>query len=811
MPLDSLYTIIIFSVWGGVLIFLIYLYLKRRPRKKVPEPPVQTSDMKSSQNDLTSSYLSEILNNLDIIIFSIDDRGVFTLSEGSGLKNIGLEKDQIVGQSVFEVYKDNKEILTNIRLALNGETFTAVVRNSGRVFQTHYKPIFSNNKVSGVIGVAFDITEQRKAKDHLYHYEERFQVLAENIPGVIYLCRNDEQYSSIYINEHIKELTGYSKNDLEQGKVTLAELIHPDYRKKVIDNVNKMLEERKPFEVTYKIKQKKGGWKWVREIGVGIFRNDEPVMLEGFITDISEKIMIEHALRESEEKLRKIVDKSNDAIYVIQGKQFVMINEKFLDLFGYTSEEVMVPDFTFENLLDEGSIALIEDRRQKRERGEEVSDRISFVGKTKENNKIHLEASIANIEWEGSPAVLGILRDVTSQKHLEEQLRHSQKIEAVGRLAGGLAHDFNNILTAISGYADMIDRKVEDGPIKGNVKEIITSADRATKLIQQLLAFSRRQVIKPVPVNINAIIEAMDALLYRVVGENVKYETFFEDDIGTIEIDPALLEQIIMNLVINARDAMPDGGTLTIETFNTELSSDYMETYPDVAPGKYVVLAISDTGIGIAPEIRDKIYEPFFTTKEKGKGTGLGLSTVYGIVKQSGGHVVCYSEVKNGTIFKIYFKRVEKEVVTVPVQKPVSDGEYPRAKNETVLIVEDEGSVRRFCNNVLTDLGYTVIEAKDGKEALKISQNQLQNIDLLITDIMMPGINGKELADKLCNKKENLEVIFISGYTNDVIVNRGILEPDITFIQKPFSAKTLSVHVREVLDGEKTGSGDVDG
>jgi len=816
MSIDSFTSIVILGVWGAVLLFLVYLYLKRRTEEKRSQEterhqetaPVSANE--SNQGADTShqsgSVLPHIINSLDIVIFAVDNQGTFTLSEGQGLKNLGFEKNQIVGRSIFEVYKDNKEILTNIRRALHGESFTATVRSNGRVFQTHYNPIGAKGKITEVVSVAFDITEQQKAKDHLYESEERFRVLAENIPGIIYLCHNDEQFSIIYINEHVSELTGYTVEDFKNGNISLSRLIHPDYRESVHTHVSEMLEAQKPFEMSYKIMHKDGSSRWVSEIGVGIVRENKPVMLEGFITDISDKKMIETALRESEEKLRKIVEKSNDAIYVIQGKQFVMVNEKFLGLFGYNVEEVMSSNFTFMNLLDEDSIPLIEERRKKRERGEDVSDRISFIGKTKYNQKIHLEASIATIEWESKPAVLGILRDITSQKQLEEQLRHSQKIEAVGRLAGGLAHDFNNILTAISGYADLIDRKVTDGPVKDNIKEIITASDRATNLIQQLLAFSRRQVLKPVPVNLNSIITAMDALLNRVVGENIDTKTYFDDKLGAIEIDPALLEQVIMNLVINARDAMPDGGTLTIETFNTELSANYSETHPDVMPGKYVALAVSDSGIGIAEDIRDQIYEPFFTTKEKGKGTGLGLSTVYGIIKQSGGHIWCYSEVAKGTTFKIYFPRVDKIVEEAPVKKELTDINYPKAKNETILIAEDEDSVRRFCNNVLTDLGYNVLQAKDGMEALQVSKKYKNSIDLLVTDIMMPGLNGKELADRLTKEYDTLKVIFISGYTNNVILNRGILNPGIDFIQKPFTAKTLSFRVREVLDNNGEGS-----
>lgn len=812
MMLDPLYTIAIFGVWGAVLIFLMYLYLKQRNRER------QSMDSSDANRQTTNeagqitghahrgvSYLEQILNNIDIIIFTIDAKGIFTLSEGRGLHSIGLSKDQVVGRSIFEIYKGNKEILGTIRRALNGESFTATVRESGRMFQTHYNPVYQEGEVVEVTGVAFDITEHQKAKDHLYESEERFRILAENIPGVIYLCKNDDHHSLIYINEHIQALTGYSILDFEDGSISLMQLIHPDDRQNVTQHIDEMLGAQKPFEISYRMKHKDGRWKWVSEIGVGVYRENQPVMLEGFITDITDHKIIENALLESEEKLRKIVEKSNDAIYVIQGKQFVMVNEKFLDIFGYTAGEVMSTGFTFMKLLDEDSIPLIEERRKKRERGEEVSDRIVFVGRNKDRKKIHLEASLATIEWERKPAVLGILRDVTSQKHLEEQLRHSQKIEAVGRLAGGLAHDFNNILTAISGYAALVATKITDEQAKANVSEIITASDRATKLIQQLLAFSRRQVVKPIPVDLNAIINAMDSLLHRVAGENVELHTYFEESLGTIEIDPALVEQVIMNLIINARDAMPDGGVLSVETFNTELSADYGDTHPDVVPGKYVAIAISDTGIGIAEDIRDQIYEPFFTTKEKGKGTGLGLSTVYGIVKQSGGHIWCYSEVARGTTFKIYFPRVDKEV-KVPLKKdPALIEEVPKGKNETILIAEDEDSVRRFCSNVLSDLGYTILQAKDGMEALQISQRHPHNIDLLVTDIMMPGLNGRELADRLVKERKSIKVIFISGYTNHVVINRGIIDSGLAFIQKPFTPKTLGIRVREVLDGKQNG------
>jgi two-component system, cell cycle sensor histidine kinase and response regulator CckA len=631
--------------------------------------------------------------------------------------------------------------------------------------------------------------------------DERFRILAKNIPGVIYLCSNDENFTLIYTNEHISVLTGYAVKDFEDGIVSFGQLIHPDDKASVVRHINEMVEAGKPFELKYRLKHKKGHWIWVHEIGVGVFKQNRHVMLEGFMTDISDQVIVENALLASEEKLRKIVEKSNDGIYVIQGKRFVMINEKFRSIFGYQIKEVLAPDFTFMKLLDEESIRIVEDRRTKRERGETVSDRIYFIGRTKDNKKIHLEASVSNIEWDGKPAVLGILREVTEQKHLEEQLRHAQKLEAVGRLAGSVAHDFNNILTAINGYAELVAAKVTDEHIGRHIGEIIKASDRATKLIQQLLAFSRRQVIKPVLVNLNCVIGAMDSLLHRVVGENIKIETYFDENLGTTEIDPALVEQVIMNLVVNARDAMPSGGTLTIETFSTELNEEYCSMHPSTQPGEYVVMTVSDTGVGISEDIIDRIYEPFFTTKGEGKGTGLGLSTVYGIVKQSGGHIWCYSEIGQGAMFKIYLPRIEKDVPEIPTVETAVAEPVPKAKNETVLIAEDEESVRRFCSSVLSDLGYTVLQARDGFEALRLSQKYTdKKIDLLVTDMLMPGLNGKELAERLCKVRDSLKVIYMSGYSNNTLNNQENLNLRTSFIQKPFSSKTLGTSVRAVLD-----------
>jgi two-component system, cell cycle sensor histidine kinase and response regulator CckA len=809
MDSQTLLMIILFALWAVILFAVIIFYYSYRRKKKVTRAGFRLPDRNMNQSPRaqklpvdTQRHLQQIIDTMDIIVFSIDTNRKFTLSEGRGLRKLGLATNDVVGKTVSDIYGDHKDILESIEKAFTGEEIQKIILVNDRVYDCYYNPLFKKDQIIGVTGIALDITERYRAEEGLRESEERFQTLADNIPGVIYLCHNDSRYSMVYTNPRISELTGYSKKEFEDGDIHLADLIHPDDRAAVAARIDENLLDGNQFNLIYRIKHKDGSWRWVSEIGVGVIRNGNPVLLEGFITDITAQKVTENALKESEQKFRKIVESTNDAIYVIKGKEFVMVNQKFEQVFGYLWDEIREAGFTFVDLLDEDSIPIIEQRRRQRERGDKISDRIAFIGKTKTGKKLNLEASVSTIDWEGDPAVLGVLRDFTSQKQLEDQLRHSQKIEAVGRLAGGLAHDFNNILTAIGGYAELLSVQVgESEGLKNNVVQIQSAAQRATNLVQQLLAFSRRQVIQPIPVNLNDIITSMQSLLHRVIGEDIEVNTYLDEHLGTMEIDPALVEQVIMNLVINSRDAMPQGGKLTIETFNTELSYEYGETHTDVTPGRYVALAISDTGIGIAKEVLSQIYEPFFTTKERGKGTGLGLATVYGIVKQSGGHIWCYSEVERGTTFKIYFPRVDKPVEE-PVPQLAPTNQMPHG-TETILIVEDEESVRKLCSGILSSLGYQVLEGKDGIEGLKIFQGYGKPIHLMLTDVMMPGLNGKELSDKLLKIDPNLRVIFISGYTDNTVITHGMLEPGLTFLQKPFTPQVLAGKIREILDLNK--------
>ena len=396
----------------------------------------------------------------------------------------------------------------------------------------------------------------------------------------------------------------------------------------------------------------------------------------------------------------------------------------------------------------------------------------------------------------------GIERKRTEEalRQSEELLSQSQKLEAIGQLAGGIAHDFNNLLTAINGYSELSWRMLRDeDPIRRNLEEIKKAGERAAALTRQLLAFSRRQVLQPKALDLNAVVSDLEKMLTRLIGEDIDLQAALDSKLGSVQADPGQIEQVIMNLVVNARDAMPGGGKLTIETANVYLDKNYVAPLNSIAPGHYVMLAVSDTGMGMDEETIQRIFEPFFTTKEVGKGTGLGLATVYGIVKQSGGNVTVYSEPGRGTSFKIYLPRIDEIAPSAEQRLNQESSEIPHG-TETILLAEDEDVVRKLTCEVLEMYGYRVLEAANGGSALLICERETEPIDLLLTDVVMPEMSGRELADRLLKIRPEMKILFMSGYTDNTISHQGILEEGENFIQKPFSPESLALKVREILD-----------
>ncbi|HVO81832.1 MAG TPA: PAS domain S-box protein [Terriglobales bacterium] len=506
----------------------------------------------------------------------------------------------------------------------------------------------------------------------------------------------------------------------------------------------------------------------------------------------------EEALRRSESRYRSLVQSAVYGIYrsSVDGK-FLDVNPALIAMLGYDSpEEVLGLDPRTHVFLDpdEQSRLMKEFERSGR------LDDLEVRWKRKDGNAITVRLSGRAVSTPEEPdQVLEIIaQDVTERRVLEDQFRQAQKMEAVGRLAGGVAHDFNNLLMVISGYTEVLLERTQRGnPVYAKIEAIQQAADRATTLTRQLLAFSRKQLLELKVVDVNAIVADIERLLRPLIGESIELITRLAPDLGRTRADAGQIEQVIMNLVVNSKDAMPDGGKITIQTGNVSLDDDLRREYSYIQPGPYVMLSVSDDGQGMDKETQARIFEPFFTTKEKGKGTGLGLSTVYGIVKQSGGYVFVNSELGRGTTFRIYLPRVED--AAEPLGK-VHAAQAASGGSETVLLVEDEESVRQLVRETLEAKGYKVLEADQGEAALRVASAHPGTIDMLITDVVMPGMSGRELARQLSTSRPQTKVLYLSGYTEDAILHQGALDPGTAFLQKPFTLQALSRKVREVLN-----------
>jgi two-component system cell cycle sensor histidine kinase/response regulator CckA len=473
-------------------------------------------------------------------------------------------------------------------------------------------------------------------------------------------------------------------------------------------------------------------------------------------------------------------------------------------MFGYDRpEEIVGKPASLVAHPDE--ISRMEDIMLRRQRGESVPSRYELRGIRKDGEPIDIEISATRTIYRGEAVSLAYIRDITERKRaekerekLQEQVRQSQKMEAVGVLAGGVAHDFNNLLSVINGYSELLLKGVaRDDPRRSDIEQILQAGQRAASLTSQLLAFSRKQILHPVTLNLDDVVAQMSTMFRRLIGEDIALVCITRPGLGFVHADQGQIQQILMNLVVNARDAMPQGGRLTIETANVDIDEGYVRKHAPMRAGPYIMLAISDNGIGMDSETQARIFEPFFTTKGAGKGTGLGLSTVYGIVKQSNGFLWVYSEPGKGTTFKIYLPRVQGEADKLSEDAKV----VPDLRgSETVLVVEDEPSVRALAARILRERGYTVIEASNGKEALRTAQEYAGKIHLVLADVVMPEMSGKVLVSQIEAARPGIRALFISGYTDNAIIHHGILEANVAFLQKPFSANVLASKVREVID-----------
>ncbi len=686
-----------------------------------------------------------------------------------------------------------------------------------------------------------DITGRKRAEAALRESEERYRELVENARDIIYTHDLQGNYTSV--NKASEEITGYTREEALQ--LNFEKAIAPEY----VEKARRMLKSKLngKAETVYDLEViAKDGHRIAVEVNTRlIVEDDVPVGVQGIARDVTERKRAEAmqvrrsaqialrgeinaALAEGDTPLRGILARCAEAMVQRLGAAFARIwtlnkDAQLLELQAsaglYTHldgphSRVPVGNFKIGRIAEHRRPHITNDVQNDGEVSDKewakregmlafagypliVEDRLvgvmaMFAGAKLADDTLDALASVADIISQG----IERKRAEVALRTSEDQLRQSQKLEAVGQLAGGVAHDFNNMLTVINGYSDLLLRKMSQGDeMRLKVEEIKKAGERAAGLTRQLLAFSRKQVLQPKVLKLNAVVADIEKMLRRLIGEDIDLLTILEPSLGQIKADPGQIEQVILNLAVNARDAMPQGGKLTIETTNVRLDSEYAGRHTAVRPGRYVMLAISDTGSGMDAETQAHIFEPFFTTKEKGKGTGLGCSTVYGIIKQSEGNIWVYSEVGKGTTFKVYLPRVDSEEQLEGAHEahPLPQG------REMVLLTEDEEPVRRLARVILETNGYQVLDASSGDEALSIFKAHPGEVDLIITDVVMPKMSGPELAQSLEALSPGIKILYLSGYTDDAIVRHGLLDQKMAFLQKPFTPDALLRKVREVL------------
>ncbi len=649
------------------------------------------------------------------------------------------------------------------------------------------------NTVQQLADLAWETVIRKQTDEARLETEVKYRSLVEDSPIAIAV---HSAGTIIYINPVGLRLIGAEREEEILGR-SILDVIHPDYHQIVLNRVKQQYEQRESVpSIEEKFVRLDGRIIDVEVTGTTITYQGQPAS-QVIIQDITERKEAERALSESEEKYRQLIQNSGDAIYLLYDRRFEVVNEKFEEMFGLTLEDVNQPDFDFMNLVAPESRPLIEERGVRLEAGEEVEPKYEFTAINADGVEIEVETSVTYIKHEEGVATQGIIRDITERKRLEQQLRQAQKMEAVGRLAGGIAHDFNNLLTVINGYAELLMSEQLPEKVSGSISQIKNAGERAARLTGQLLAFSRKQIVQPEIINLNKLIPEQMKMLSRLLSEDIEIITRLTPDLPQIEADPVQIEQIIMNIAINARDAMPFGGRLTFETASVEFDADYLKNHAEAEPGQFVMLAISDTGVGMDEATRGQVFEPFFTTKGREKGTGLGLATVYGIVKQNRGFVYVYSELQKGTTFKIYLPVAEKDEGVIMTNRGSMDA---LQGSETILLVEDDPDVREVTRTTLTDFGYQLLTAVNGEEVLHIFEENRGTINLLLTDVVMPRMSGRELADQLAIADPKLKILYCSGYTDNSIAQHGVLEKGMEFIQKPYTAVDLARKVRSVLD-----------
>lgn len=750
----------------------------------------------------------QVVDSATDIIYCTDAEGCFNFVNPTVVKILGYTESEFLQLHYRDIIvpEDRETVEGYFRKQIETKQshayfeFAALTKDGSKVWLGQNVQLINEGKrIVGLQSIARDITEQKATEQALSASEERFKLVARATNDVLRewnLVTNE-----VWWNEGAEKSFGYEGKQVSHF-MWWHEHIHPEDRGRVVGGISAAIEARNDFwSDEYRLRRQDETYAYVYDRGY--FVHDErknPVRMIASLMDVTERKTVDETIRQSNE-YRNLFNLANDAILIFepQGGIVLDVNDKACEVYGIERDL-----FIGRNLKRMATNMKAGNEQLLMLLAKGTCQEFETMHTRGDGTPINLLINASVIEYQGRRAILSINRDITDRKRAEEairesenQLRQAQKMDAIGQLAGGVAHDFNNILGVIKNRAELaLRRAAPDHPLHRHVEEIDHATDRAAALTRQLLAFSSKQVLQPLVLDLNSVVEEMNRMLRRLIGENIELETQLDAERCTIKIDPSQIEQVVMNLVINARDAMAQGGKLRLETKNILLNAS--SAAPDGgADGSYVLLTVTDNGCGMDAKTRERIFEPFFTTKGIGKGTGLGLATVYGIVKQSNGEIVVISEPGVGTTFEIYLPRVTDKVSERV--EDISEAEVPGGW-ETILLVEDEQMLREVTRESLEMNGYHVLEAFDGMEAIRVGKEYNGTIHLLLSDVVMPRLGGPDLVSRLSKLRPNVKVLYMSGYTEEGVVQHGILNDEVSFLKKPFKSQSLMRKLRDLLD-----------
>jgi PAS domain S-box-containing protein len=762
------------------------------------------TDRKRTELELEESRAQyrSVVDNVKQVIFQTDARGRWTLLNPAWTDLTGLSVEETLGRSFLDfVHPEDRQRQAGLFQPLVGggaHYFGQEIRYLTKAGGFRWVEAYSRlavddrDRVVGTYGTLTDITERKVAEEEVLKTRERLRHLLASSPAVIYSREVADHFALTFVSENIRTLSGYAADEVMQAPELWARMVHPADAPRVPDTAERIGEGGEESR-EYRLVLKDGRSCWVRDEWRAVRdASGRVVEIVGSLVDITDRRRGE----EERARLSSAVEEAGESIIITDPKgTIVYVNPAYEKLSGYGRSELVGRN---PRMLKSGQHPpeFYEALWATLARGERWSG--SFVNVRKDGAKYEEVGTIfAVLDAAGHVAnYVGVMRDVTSENRMKEELRQSQKMEAVGRLAGGVAHDFNNLLTVITGRCElMVHRLGRSHKLSQELELILTTAHRAAALTRQLLAFSHKHVLATQVLDLNAVVVNMQKMLHRLIGEDIELVTALDPALGCVHADQGQMEQVILNLVLNSRDAMPQGGRLSIETANAQSQA----WPPGTGTGPCVVLTVSDNGCGMDAETRSRVFEPFFTTKGVDRGTGLGLSTVYGIVKQGGGQISVESEPGQGAKFSIYLQRVEAPRPAAP-GPPAPPGVRLRRGQGTVLLVEDDPAVRSLSREILEMSGYLVLEAADGTEALRIGTQHSGRIELAITDVVMPHMGGRHVVERLRSLRPETRILYMSGYTDDTVLRHGVAKAEAAFLQKPFTADALTRKVQEVLE-----------